>query len=124
MRIISLIIYAFASILTFVLFYFEFYTYLYVICTIALLMTIRVVINYVRIVDEVYDIYDSNEYMKTYINNLHKNIKGAYNDMIEIDNKGWFQNEDEVGYVFKKIKQIVDKLRNDITELNITDTNE
>ncbi len=39
-------------------------------------------------------------------------IEQTYNDIKVIDSKGSFQSDDEVGHVFKSLKQEIDMLRN------------
>lgn len=64
-----------------------------------------IIYNYFIAIDDVYDLYDSNEFMSSYINKLYSDITEAYNKMIEIDKKQWFASDDEVGFVFKRLKE-------------------
>jgi|TARA_R110002012_G_scaffold255602_1_gene435632 hypothetical protein len=45
------------------------------------------------------------EYL-TYLENISKTIEISDKKLNEIDNKGTFKSDDEVGYFFKSIKQI------------------
>ena len=49
------------------------------------------------------------------LNNLHL-IKEAMIQMKELDDKGGFQSDDEVGQIFNNIKDVIQMLESDINE--------
>tara|TARA_Y100000590_G_C15598814_1_gene969179 strand:- start:826 stop:1107 length:282 start_codon:yes stop_codon:yes gene_type:complete len=55
------------------------------------------------------------EQYEEWITNFSDNINAASNRLEEIDNKGTFESDDEVGFFFKYIKDIQDQL-NKITK--------
>lgn len=112
------------TVISFTLAYFQLCWLIYILfIALAFLMSV-IVNNYFKVLDDIYDTYDSNEYMKTYINKLHKDIRETHTKMLEIDAKGWFQNEDEVGYVFRNIRETVDQLNDNVIELKNKGNNE
>tara|TARA_B100001564_G_C20573992_1_gene639768 strand:- start:687 stop:875 length:189 start_codon:yes stop_codon:yes gene_type:complete len=50
------------------------------------------------------------ELLETWVEDFTEAIESVQNDLIQIDSKGYFQEDDEVGDVFKQIKEIVKKL--------------
>ncbi len=51
------------------------------------------------------------------LRNLER-IKTTYNVMQELDSKGGFQGDDEIGTIFKEIQSEIQNLNNDLEEIN------
>tara|TARA_Y100000592_G_C5347978_1_gene257477 strand:+ start:486 stop:740 length:255 start_codon:yes stop_codon:yes gene_type:complete len=58
------------------------------------------------------------EKLETWIEDYAQRVKDTKNVLSEIDDKGTFEADDEIGVVFKSIKETVDEL-NEITEEEI-----
>jgi|TARA_B110000914_G_scaffold35837_1_gene28759 predicted PurR-regulated permease PerM len=65
----------------------------------------------------IYNLLDKFEQSEEYIENLEswvnrfaKSINGMQSRMSEIDKKGTFESDDEVGYFFKELKTIMEQL--------------
>ena len=65
----------------------------------------------------IYNLLDKFEQSEEYIENLEswvnrfaKSINGMQSRMSEIDKKGAFESDDEVGYFFKELKTIMEQL--------------
>ncbi len=56
-----------------------------------------------------YNLFRKLEVLEDEIENNLTIFKGIYNTMKEIDSTGAFQSDDEVGYVFADLKEIVEK---------------
>ena len=50
------------------------------------------------------------ELLETWVEDFTEAVESVQNDLIQIDSKGYFQEDDEVGDVFKQIKEIIKKL--------------
>ena len=55
------------------------------------------------------------ERLETWIENYAQRIQDTQQVLTELDNKGTFQADDEIGVVFTSIKEAIDEL-NEITE--------
>ncbi len=51
------------------------------------------------------------------LRNLQR-IKTTYNVMQELDSKGGFQGDDEIGTIFKEIQSEIENLNSDLEEIN------
>lgn len=83
----------------------------------VMLASAIIIYNYFIAIDDVYDLYDSNEFMFSYINKLYADITEAYNKMIDIDKKQWFASDDEVGFVFKRLKETIENIEKSLLNL-------
>lgn len=89
-----------------------------IICLSALLIGCGFVIfNLLRKVEAleeyVTDLEQSNLDYYTFYNNLKSKTGEAYSRMKNIDRLGSFESDDETGYVFKELKDIVGQLNGD-----------
>ena len=50
------------------------------------------------------------ELLETWVEDFTEAIESVQRDLTQIDSKGYFEEDDEVGDVFKQIKEIVKKL--------------
>ena len=81
---------------------------------IVVLSIILVVLSYIsynlfRKVEKLEKVVDSQE---TYINSFSNSIKQADMKLQEIDEKGTFKSDDEIGWFFENVKELQDKLNN------------
>tara|TARA_B100000902_G_scaffold24203_1_gene29124 strand:- start:4940 stop:5218 length:279 start_codon:yes stop_codon:yes gene_type:complete len=67
--------------------------------------TIREQIDYIDLLEQ------------SLLRNLER-IKSTYTVMKELDSKGGFQGDDEIGTVFKEIESEIEKLNSDLEEIN------
>lgn len=65
----------------------------------------------------IYNLYNKNEYLTTYAGNIVESIDIMRNRVLEmnsriraIDKRGSFESDDEVGFFFKDLKEIQDRL--------------
>jgi hypothetical protein len=89
-----------------------------VICLSALLIGCSLVIfNLLRKVetleDYVADLENSNVDYYTFFSNLKSKVREAYSRMKNIDRLGSFESDDETGFIFKELKDIVEQLNGD-----------
>lgn len=52
------------------------------------------------------------ENLETWVKEFSKNITEMNQQLKRIDNKGTFEADDEVGYFFKELKNIIEQLNN------------
>lgn len=50
------------------------------------------------------------EQITTYTKDLKRHTQNAYDRMQQLDNKGIFEADDEVGYVFNELKVLIEEL--------------
>ena len=58
----------------------------------------------------IWNLMKKTELLETWVEDFTESIESVQNDLIQIDSKGYFQEDDEVGDVFKQIKEIIKKL--------------
>ena len=75
-----------------------------IILSILLIISLFVIFNLLRKVEKIDDeLVDISLNMEEFI----VSIKSVYKTLKEVDNKGAFQSDDEVGSIFKDIKQLI-----------------
>lgn len=79
----------------------------------ALLTIICLTLSYV-----VFNLTRKVERLETWVEDYAQRIQETQNTLKEIDQKGTFEADDEIGVVFQSIKETVDEL-NEITEQEI-----
>lgn len=70
-----------------------------------------------RYEDEFEDAEKYVDELSSYVYSMQENAANALRRMKEVDRKGAFESDDEVGYIFTEIKKIVTELNNK-TEIN------
>lgn len=80
-----------------------------IILSICLLILIYVSYNLFRKVEKLEKVVDSQE---AYINGLSNSIKQADVKLQEIDEKGTFKSDDEIGWFFDSVKELQNNLNN------------
>jgi hypothetical protein len=85
--------------------------------SVLLLTCSLIIINLLRKVetleDYVKDLEDSNLDYYTFFSNLKSKVRESYSRMKNIDRLGSFEADDETGFIFKELKDIVDQLNGD-----------
>ena len=62
--------------------------------------------NLLRKIERIQEAYEESEITNA---TLYESITTCYKDMLDIDDKGVFQSDDETGAVFKQLKETVEK---------------
>ena len=60
----------------------------------------------------IWNLFRKLELVETWLENFTQRIQLVQNEIKEVDFKGYFEADDEVGSVFERIKQIVEELDN------------
>jgi|TARA_B100000768_G_C11073212_1_gene287501 hypothetical protein len=58
---------------------------------------------------------DTLEQQDEFLNNVDTKFNDAYKRMTEIDRVGSFEADDESGFIFEKIKEVIEDLKNEYT---------
>ena len=77
-------------------------------------MIVEIVLG-IFVVVELYIIWNlmrKTELLETWIENFTNTIQSVNDKIIEIDGKGYFESDDEVGAIYKQIKQVITELDN------------
>ena len=75
-------------------------------------MIVEIILGLV-VITEAYIIWNLNtktEMLETWVEEFTQRIQIVQNDLKEIDDKGAFESDDEVGSIFEQIKNIVNQL--------------
>ena len=60
----------------------------------------------------IWNLFRKTELLETWVENFTQRIQKIQDNLKEVDSKGYFESDDEVGAIFKRIKQIVNELDN------------
>ena len=60
----------------------------------------------------VWNLNKKTEMLESWIENFTQRVQVVQNDLTEVDSKGYFESDDEVGSIFERIKQIINELGN------------
>ena len=58
----------------------------------------------------IWNLMKKTELLETWVEDFTEAIESVQRDLTQIDSKGYFEEDDEVGDVFKQIKEIIKKL--------------
>ena len=58
------------------------------------------------------------EHMESWVESFVLRVRDTYNNMMDVDSKGHFESDDEVGSIFQGIKSIITELNDSIEEEN------
>ena len=58
----------------------------------------------------VWNLNKKTEMLESWIENFTQRVQAVQNDLTEVDSKGYFESDDEVGSIFERIKQIINEL--------------
>ncbi len=81
-------------------------------------MIIEIVLG-IAVLAEGYVIWNLNrklEHMESWVESFVFRIRDVYNNMMDVDSKGHFEADDEVGSIFQGIKTIITELNESIEE--------
>ena len=56
------------------------------------------------------------EHMESWVESFVLRVRDTYNNMMDVDSKGHFESDDEVGSIFQGIKSIITELNESIEE--------
>ena len=56
------------------------------------------------------------EHMESWVESFVMRVRETYNNMMDVDSKGHFEADDEVGSIFQGIKSIITELNESIEE--------
>ena len=60
----------------------------------------------------IWNLFRKTELLETWVENFTQRIQTVQNDLKDIDSSGAFESDDEVGTIFKQIKETVNQLDN------------
>ena len=60
----------------------------------------------------IWNLNKKTELLETWVENFTQRVQKVQDDLKEVDSKGYFESDDEVGSVFERIKQIINELDN------------
>ena len=52
------------------------------------------------------------ERLETWVENFTQRVQKVQDDLKEVDSKGYFESDDDVGSIFERIKEIINELDN------------
>ena len=78
-----------------------------IILTLALAITLFIIHNLLRKYEQGEEYIEN---LETWVKEFSKTITDMNREIKKIDNKGSFSSDDEVGYFFKELKSIIQKL--------------
>ena len=61
------------------------------------------------------------EHMESWVESFVLRVRDTYNNMMDVDSKGHFEADDEVGSIFQGIKSIITELNESIEEEEINE---
>ena len=60
----------------------------------------------------IWNLMRKTEMLETWVENFSQQVQAVQDNLKEVDSKGYFEEDDEVGSTFDRIKQIVSELDN------------
>ena len=60
----------------------------------------------------IWNLMRKTEMLETWVENFSQQVQAVQDNLKEVDSKGYFEEDDEVGSTFDRIKQIVNELDN------------
>ena len=77
-------------------------------------MIIEIILGLLILVEGyvIWNLFRKLELVETWVENFTQRIQLVQNEIKEVDDKGMFEADDEVGTIFKRINQIVNELDN------------
>ena len=58
----------------------------------------------------IWNLMRKTEMLETWVENFSQQIGAIQNNLKEVDSKGYFEEDDEVGSVFERVKEIIKQL--------------
>ena len=78
-----------------------------IVLSLALIATLFIIYNLLRKYEQGEEYIEN---LESWVNMFSKTITDMNKELKKIDNKGAFSSDDEVGYFFKELKSIINKL--------------
>ncbi len=77
-------------------------------------MIIEVVLTVLILIEGyvIWNLFKKTELLETWVENFTQTIQGVQDELTQIDSSGAFESDDEVGSIFKQIKDTVNQLDN------------
>mgnify|MGYP003136049457 CR=1 FL=1 len=77
-------------------------------------MILEIILGVVVIVEGyvIWNLFKKTELLETWVENFTQTIQGVQDELTQIDSSGAFESDDEVGSIFKQIKDTVNQLDN------------
>ena len=69
----------------------------------------------------IWNLYRKLEHMESWVESFIVKVGETYNNMMDVDSKGHFEADDEVGSIFQGIKSIITELNESIEEEEINE---
>ena len=60
----------------------------------------------------IWNLFRKTELLETWVENFSQQVEAVQSNLKEVDSKGYFEEDDEVGSTFDRIKQIITELHN------------
>tara|TARA_Y100000996_G_C21970274_1_gene416115 strand:+ start:198 stop:458 length:261 start_codon:yes stop_codon:yes gene_type:complete len=60
----------------------------------------------------IWNLFRKTELLETWVENFSQQVEAVQSNLKEVDSKGYFEEDDEVGSTFDRIKQIINELDN------------
>ena len=61
-------------------------------------------------------LFNQIDILEDWIINFKKSVENTYNKLKDIDNRGIFEKDDDVGFLFSDLKQIIESLNKKVKE--------
>ena len=60
----------------------------------------------------IWNLNKKTELLETWVENFTQRVQKVQEDLKEVDSKGYFESDDDVGSIFERIKEIINELDN------------
>jgi len=60
----------------------------------------------------IWNLNKKTERLETWVENFTQRVQKVQDDLKEVDSKGYFESDDDVGSIFERIKEIINELDN------------
>ena len=60
----------------------------------------------------IWNLFRKTELLETWVENFTQRVQAVQNNLKEVDSQRYFEADDEVGSIFKRIKEIINELDN------------
>ena len=60
----------------------------------------------------IWNLMRKTEMLETWVENFTQQVQAVQNNLKEVDSQGYFEEDDDVGSTFKRIKEIINELDN------------
>ena len=60
----------------------------------------------------IWNLFRKTELLETWVEDFTQRVQAVQDDLKEVDSKGYFESDDDVGSIFERIKEIINELDN------------